>query len=47
MLNVNSRSGISGHLGQNAGPLVEVEIKEEQEIVGIKAQQVVLGNLYK
>ena len=47
MLNVNSRSGNHGHLGQLAGPLVEVDIKEEQENAGIKAQQAVLGNLYK
>ena len=47
MLNVNSRSGIHGHLGQNAAKLVDGDIKEEQENVGIKALQVVLGNLYK
>ena len=47
MLNVNSRSGNHGHLGRLAGLLVEVDIKEEQENAGIKAQQAVLGNLYK
>ena len=47
MLNANSRSGNHGHLGQLAGPLVEVDFKEEHENAGIKAQQAVLGNLYK